>query len=79
MHSVAIVVLNYNTPEMTAGLACYLRDRLEYGDKNVYVVDNGSKEPLRAAELRLPENLGFTKGMQAGYLHASAQRKAIIV
>jgi GT2 family glycosyltransferase len=74
MYSVAIVVLNYNTAEMTAKLVAYLREQLAYGDKTVYVVDNGSKEPPECATLRLPKNVGFTSGMYNGYIQAKAAR-----
>ena len=75
MKSIAIVVLNYNTPEMTEQLATYLVEKLDYPEKHVYVVDNGST-PLLADSLparpgltliSLRENAGFTRGMQAAY------------
>src|SRR4051812_35496751 len=68
---VAIIVLNYNTPEMTDALASYLAHQLAYPRKELFVVDNGSREPPASTTHRLPENLGFTRGMHEGYLIAS--------
>jgi GT2 family glycosyltransferase len=68
---VAIIVLNYNTPEMTDALASYLAHELDYPRKELFVVDNGSREPPASTTHRLPENLGFTRGMHEGYLIAS--------
>lgn len=70
---VAIIVLNYNTTEMTDALAYYLANQLEYPNKRLFVVDNGSRESPRSATHRLPENLGFTRGMHEGYLIASRE------
>ena len=67
MQSVAIIVLNFNTPDLTSKLAAYLRTELDYEDADVYVVDNGSVPEYDGAELQLPLNLGFTKGMHEGY------------
>lgn len=71
--SVAIIVLNYNTPEMTDALARFLERELRYPRKKLYVVDNGSARPPATATHRLPENLGFTRGMHEGYLLASRE------
>jgi GT2 family glycosyltransferase len=70
MHSIAIIVLNYNTPDLTRKLAHWLRTELEYPEKAVFVVDNGSVPEYEGAELQLPLNLGFTKGMHEGYQFA---------
>lgn len=70
---IAIIVLNYNTPEMTDALANYLESCLDYPRKKLYVVDNGSARPPASATHRLPENLGFTRGMHEGYLIASRE------
>jgi GT2 family glycosyltransferase len=80
MKTVAIVVLNYNTPEMTDALAAYLSDQLEYPEKDVWLVDNGSSPPLEAKitprlrqdVLTLPSNLGFTRGMDEAYRFISS-------
>ncbi|MQY22921.1 hypothetical protein NRB20_60450 [Nocardia sp. RB20] len=71
--NIAIIVLNFNTSEMTNQLAGYLNHRLDYGRKWVYVIDNGSDEPPLFATDKLPRNLGFTNGMYAGYRIASAR------
>ena len=70
---VAIIVLNYNTAEMTDALAGYLERCLNYPRKRVYVIDNGSERPPASTTHRLPENLGFTRGMHGGYLIASRE------
>jgi GT2 family glycosyltransferase len=70
---IAIIVLNYNTPEMTDALAVYLERDLNYPRKKLYVIDNGSERPPASATHRLPENLGFTRGMHEGYLIASRE------
>lgn len=70
---IAIIVLNYNTPEMTDALAGYLEQHLDYPRKKLYVIDNGSARPPASATHRLPENLGFTRGMHEGYLIASRE------
>ena len=64
---VAIIVLNYNTPEMTDALAAYLEADLEYPNKRLYVVDNGSAGVPARTTHRLAENLGFTRGMHAAW------------
>ncbi|MBY8858895.1 hypothetical protein K7711_20650 [Nocardia sp. CA2R105] len=71
--NIAIIVLNFNTAEMTNQLAGYLNHRLAYGRKWVYVIDNGSDEPPLSATDELPRNLGFAHGMYAGYRIASAR------
>ena len=71
--SVAIIVLNFNTTELTDALARYLEHDLRYDNKKIYVVDNGSARPCNSATHRLPENLGFTRGMHEGYLIASRE------
>lgn len=70
---IAIIVLNYNTPEMTDALAGYLGRDLNYPRKKLYVIDNGSERPPASTTHRLPENLGFTRGMHEGYLVASRE------
>ena len=70
---IAIIVLNYNTPEMTDALAGYLEHCLNYPRKKLYVVDNGSAHPPRSTTHRLPANLGFTRGMYEGYLAAARE------
>jgi GT2 family glycosyltransferase len=69
---VAIVVLNYNTPHLTDPLASYLQTNLHYEQKDIYVVDNGSEKPPQSATHRLPENLGFTRGMYEAWRIASS-------
>lgn len=70
---VAIIVLNYNTPEMTDALAGYLENCLNYPRRKLYVVDNGSARPPASTTHRLPENLGFTRGMHEGFRIASRE------
>ena len=70
---IAIIVLNYNTPEMTDALAGYLEHCLNYPRKRLYVIDNGSERPPASTTHRLPENLGFTRGMYEGYLAAARE------
>jgi len=69
---IAILVLNYNTPAMTDGLASYLNSDLHYAAKDVYVIDNGSQTPPASTTHRLGENLGFTRGMHEAWRIASA-------
>jgi len=69
---VAILVLNYNTPELTNGLAAYLNNDLHYPNKDVFVIDNGSAGPPTSATHLLPVNLGFTRGMEEAWRIASA-------
>lgn len=69
---VAILVLNYNTPHLTDPLAAYLRSVLHYSEKDVYVIDNGSETAPQSATHRLPENLGFTRGMHEAWRIASS-------
>lgn len=71
--NVAIIVLNFNTTELTDALAHYLEHDLRYPRKKLYVIDNGSARPCASATHRLPENLGFTLGMHQGYLIASQE------
>jgi GT2 family glycosyltransferase len=71
--NVAIIVLNFNTTELTDALAHYLAHDLHYPRKKVYVLDNGSATPCNSATHRLPQNLGFTRGMHEGYLIAAAE------
>ena len=70
---IAIIVLHFNTPEMTSALVSYLQNDLDYPNKKIYVIDNGSDEPLACSTHRLPENLGFTRGMHEGYRIASTE------
>lgn len=70
---VAIIVLNFNTAALTDALAAYLRHDLQYANKKVYVIDNGSDEAPASVTHALPRNLGFTLGMHEGYLIASAE------
>ncbi len=70
---VAIIVLNFNTPDLTDALAFYLNNHLTYPNKKVYIVDNGSTKPLTSATHVLADNLGFTRGMHQGYLIASEE------
>jgi GT2 family glycosyltransferase len=70
---IAILVLNYNTPDLTNALAAYLRNDLHYSNKSVYVIDNGSKNPPQSATHRLPDNLGFTRGMHEAWRIASSE------
>jgi len=72
--SVAIIVLHFNTPELTDDLANYLREHLSYRQRSVYIVDNGSAIPCRSATHRLPQNLGFTRGMYEAFKIARADR-----
>jgi GT2 family glycosyltransferase len=65
--SVAIIVLHFNTPELTDGLAGYLREELAYPRSRVYVVDNGSAMSCRTATHHFPVNLGFTRGMYEAF------------
>ncbi len=65
--SVAIIVLHFNTPELTDGLAGYLREELDFPRRRVYVVDNGSAMPCRTATHHFPANLGFTRGMYEAF------------
>jgi GT2 family glycosyltransferase len=74
MPHVAIIVLNYDTAEMTDALAAYLRGVLRYDHKDVYVIDNGSDRSPASATHRLPVNLGFTRGMYEGFRIASAEK-----
>ena len=46
--------LVYDTPDLVS----QMRDQVP----NVWVVDNGSKEPIQGAVFRLPKNLMFTGG-----------------
>jgi len=75
MNSVAIIILNYNTPELTESLVRYLRETMDYSDKDVYVLDNGSAQPAPSTTHLLGQNLGFTRGMTRGYEIASAAKK----
>jgi GT2 family glycosyltransferase len=67
---VAAIVLNYNTAELTDALANYLRNGLDYPEKRVFIVDNGSLSPPSSSTHVLPQNLGFTRGMHEAYLSA---------
>ncbi|WP_216894309.1 hypothetical protein [Nocardia alni] len=69
--NVAIIVLNFNTAEMTDRLADYLNRTLEYDRKRVYVIDNRSTVPPGSTTHVMPRNLGFANGMYAGYRIAS--------
>jgi GT2 family glycosyltransferase len=69
---IAILVLNYNTPHLTDPLASYLQNILHYEQKDVYVIDNGSEKPPQSTTHRLPENLGFTRGMYEAWRIASS-------
>ncbi|WP_019928519.1 hypothetical protein [Nocardia sp. BMG111209] len=71
--NVAIIVLNFNTAEMTNALANYLNTTLAYDRKRVYVIDNGSPTPPESATHIIPRNLGFVNGMYTGYLIASTE------
>ncbi|MBU3063836.1 hypothetical protein KO481_20165 [Nocardia sp. NEAU-G5] len=71
--NIAIIVLNFNTAEMTDKLADYLNNTLEYSRKRVYVIDNGSSTTPGSATHVLPDNRGFTRGMYAGFQIASEQ------
>lgn len=68
---VAIIVLNYNTSQMTDALADYLNNDLRYPSKRVYVIDNGSDSRPSSATHFMDRNLGFTRGMHEGYLIAA--------
>lgn len=70
---VAIITLNYDTPQMTDALAHYLNHDLHYLNKKVYVIDNGSRTVATSTTHALPENLGFTKGMYEGYRIAAGE------
>jgi GT2 family glycosyltransferase len=70
---IAIVVLNYGTTNLTDDLAFYLIHHLNYPNKKVYVVDNGSPAPPGLTTHALAENLGFTRGMYEAYCVASAE------
>jgi GT2 family glycosyltransferase len=70
--TVAIIVLNYNTSELTCALASFLSNELNYVNKRVYVIDNGSSEPCMCATHRLAENLFFTRGMYEAWRIAAA-------
>jgi GT2 family glycosyltransferase len=72
---VAIIVLNFNTSFMTDGLAHYLNHDLNYPRKRVYVIDNGSSPPPDSATHKLPNNLGFTRGMYEGYRIAAQEEE----
>jgi len=72
--AIAILVLNYNTPHLTDPLATYLNSDLHYGNKDVYVIDNGSDAMAASATHRLPSNLGFTRGMHEAWRIASAAK-----
>ena len=69
---VAILVLNYNTPHLTDPLAAYLQNILHYEQKDIYIIDNGSNKPPLSATHRLPENLGFTRGMHEAWRIAAS-------
>ena len=72
---VAIIVLNYNTSAMSDALASYLAEVLDYPNKRLYIVDNGSSEPPSSTTHRLPDNLGFTRGMHAAWAIAAADER----
>ena len=74
MVSVGIVVLAWNEAEETAACLGSL-SRIDFPEATVLVVDNGSQEDIGAAlkksypyvqVVRLPRNLGFAGGMNAG-------------
>lgn len=78
---VAVIVLSWNGREDT--LACLRSlEQVRYDDLALVVVDNGSTDgspdAVAAAHpdvhlLRLPDNLGFAGGMNAGIRHALAE------
>jgi GT2 family glycosyltransferase len=70
--NIAILVLNYNTADLTDALAAYLRSDLHYPRKDVFIIDNGSPTPPLSATHRLPANLGFTRGMHEAWRIASS-------
>jgi hypothetical protein len=72
---VAIIVLNFNTSHLTDALAHYLNIHLNYANKKVYIIDNGSSTAPSTATHKLPQNLGFTNGIYQGYLIASQEGK----
>jgi len=72
---VAIIVLNYNTSGMTDALASYLAEALDYPNQRLYVVDNGSPAAPSSTTHRLPDNLGFTRGMHEAWTIAAADER----
>lgn len=70
---IAVIVLSYNTPEMTDELAEFIEARLDYGNFRLYVVDNGSERRAGRSTHSLQQNLGFTRGMHEGYKIALSQ------
>ena len=82
MNRVTVIVLHWNRLEVTAPCCASLRHVRAPGPFRVLVVDNGStahgEAELRAAcpgadLLRLPANLGFAGGMNAGIRDALSQ------
>jgi GT2 family glycosyltransferase len=73
MKNLAIIILNYNTNEMTKNLADFLNYKDGYKRKRIFVIDNASNPPYVGADFRLETNVGFTNGMFAGYEFAKWQ------
>lgn len=76
---VCIIVLNYNGKEVIRTCLNSLLKHTSYPNYRVIVVDNGSsdgsreiikKEYEKVQLLELPENVGFSKGMNAGARNA---------
>jgi len=84
---VAIIILNWNSHGVTADCLASLRQS-RFQDFSVILVDNGSQDgsPDRlAAEfpevevMRLPRNLGFTGGMNAGLRHERVAAAGLVL
>ena len=85
MDKVSVVLLNYNTPEITVDSINSLRKYTKGVNYEIILVDNGSREEskhlLKKTVEKLPnvkiiyvkKNLGFGKGLNLGIKHAKGK------
>jgi GT2 family glycosyltransferase len=77
---ISIIILNWNTTEITCDLLCSLKRNLTYSNVEVIVVDNGSEKNPSADFFAIlddvkiilnPSNCGFSAGCNIGVKEAS--------
>ena len=83
VHSVAIILVHYNTPDLTLACVKSLQDLDAAGlDVTIVVIDNGSSVPVHipqslnkfpVIQIKSSANLGFTGGNNLGIVEARSR------
>ena len=74
---IAILILNYQTGEMTDALCNYYKEHDSYPNKykDIYVINNGPDDTCKTANIQFENNLYFTNGFYEAYKIVSKKKR----